>query len=89
MAENSIENDLGEFVEEPEKKSLLGKRGGVFKKIFNQKNPSLLLLYPLFCSMNWIQVKLKLNKMLKNRNLLILFFLYSIRPSLCIIQTNY
>ena len=35
VAENSVENDLEKPAEESEKKSLLGKRGGVFKKIFN------------------------------------------------------
>jgi len=41
--ENSVENDLEKSVEESEKKSLLGKTGGVFKKIFKSKKSIIII----------------------------------------------
>ena len=43
MDENSVENDLEKSVEESEKKSLLGKTGGVFKKIFKSKKSIIII----------------------------------------------
>jgi len=41
--ENSVENDLEKSVEESEEKSLLGKTGGVFKKIFKSKKSIIII----------------------------------------------
>ena len=43
MAENSVANDLENSVEESEKKSLLGKTGGVFKKIIKSKKSIIII----------------------------------------------
>ncbi len=44
MAENSVANDLEKSVEESEKKSLLGRTGGVFKKIIKSKKSIIIII---------------------------------------------